>query len=137
MLSLVSTAYAIMAARGNALATERMMAEPLAKERLMSDWYGNTYAAIARTALIARSSDNTLSSTVAAPISDSVKRTTELIKKLEPLLASAEEAAAAAGSLEEQAARLADVAAGFKLGTTAAKPRPHPAVATPRLKLAA
>ncbi|RSZ58782.1 HAMP domain-containing protein, partial [Massilia atriviolacea] len=93
LLSLVSTAYAIMAARENALATERMMAEPLAKERLMSDWYGNTYAAIARTALIARSNDNTLSSTFAAPISDSVKRTTELIKKLEPLLVSADEVA--------------------------------------------
>ncbi|NHZ36115.1 MCP four helix bundle domain-containing protein, partial [Massilia rubra] len=93
MLSIVSTGYAIMAARDNALATERMMAEPLAKERLISDWYGNTYAAITRTALIARSSDNTLSSTFATTIADSVKRSTELIKTLEPLLVSADELA--------------------------------------------
>jgi methyl-accepting chemotaxis protein len=93
ILSIVSTAYAIMAARETAQATERMMAEPLAKERLMSDWYGNTYAAIARTALIARSTDTTLSSTFAPTISDSVKRTSDLIKKLEPLLVSPEELA--------------------------------------------
>ncbi|NHZ93983.1 hypothetical protein F2P45_34075, partial [Massilia sp. CCM 8733] len=48
-----------------------------------------------------------------------------------------EEAAAAAGSLEEQAARLADVAAGFKLTSRSSSPRPQRAPARAALKLAA
>ena len=49
----------------------------------MSDWYTNTYSAVARTALIARSTDETLSTAFAKPIADSVTRSTELIKQIE------------------------------------------------------
>ena len=70
VLSILSTGYAMLAARDNASATERMMANPLAKERMMSDWYVMTYSAIVRTSLIARSSDETLSTTFAAAIAD-------------------------------------------------------------------
>ncbi|NHZ38530.1 MCP four helix bundle domain-containing protein, partial [Massilia rubra] len=86
VLSIVSTGYAMLAARTNAGATERMMAQPLAKERMMSDWYVMTYSAVVRTSLIARSSDETLSTTFAVAIADSVKRSTEIMKQMEPLL---------------------------------------------------
>ncbi|NIA00992.1 hypothetical protein F2P46_35640, partial [Massilia sp. CCM 8734] len=48
-----------------------------------------------------------------------------------------EEAAAAAGSLEEQAARLAEVAGGFKLAATPSARHLRHAPANTRLKLAA
>jgi len=93
ILASLATASALFTARANAQATEQMMAVPLTKERLVSDWNVLTYAAIARTSMIARSSDNTLSSVFAKPIADSVARVDELVKKVEPLLASPEEKA--------------------------------------------
>jgi methyl-accepting chemotaxis protein len=91
VLAMISTGSALMAARANAEATERMLAVPLTKERLVSDWNVNTYSAIVRTSLIARSTDNTLSTVFAKEIADSVTRSTEIIKKVEPLLDSPEE----------------------------------------------
>jgi methyl-accepting chemotaxis protein len=91
VLATIATASALLAARSNAEATERMLAVPLTKERLVSDWNVNTYSAIVRTSLIARSSDNTLSTVFAKDIADSVTRSTEIIKKVEPLLDSPEE----------------------------------------------
>jgi methyl-accepting chemotaxis protein len=93
VLATIATASALLAARANAEATERMLAIPLTKERLVSDWNVNTYSAIVRTSLIARSSDNTLSTVFAKDIADSVTRSTEIIKKVEPLLDSPEEKA--------------------------------------------
>jgi methyl-accepting chemotaxis protein len=93
VLATIATASALLAARANAEATEKMLAVPLAKERMVSDWNVNTYSAIVRTSLIARSSDNTLSTLFAKDIADSVTRSTEIIKKVEPLLDSAEEKA--------------------------------------------
>jgi methyl-accepting chemotaxis protein len=93
VLATIATASALLAARSNAEATERMLAVPLTKERLVSDWNVNTYSAIVRTSLIARSTDNTLSSVFAKDIADSVSRANEIIKKVEPLLDSPEEKA--------------------------------------------
>ncbi|MGO4477315.1 methyl-accepting chemotaxis protein [Massilia sp. 2TAF26] len=93
VLATIATASALMTARANAEATERMLAVPLAKERMVSDWNVNTYSAIVRTSLIARSTDNTLSTVFAKDIADSVTRSTEIIKKVEPLLVSPEEKA--------------------------------------------
>jgi methyl-accepting chemotaxis protein len=91
VLAMIATASALLAARANADATEKMLAVPLTKERLVSDWNVNTYSAIVRTSLIARSTDNTLSSVFAKDIADSVTRSTEIIKRVEPLLDSPEE----------------------------------------------
>ena len=92
-LALVATAAALFTARSNAQATEQMMARPLAKERLVSDWYVFTYSAIVRTSMIARSSDGALATVFAKDIADSVASGSELIKKIEPLLESADEKA--------------------------------------------
>ncbi len=93
LLSIVSTSYSLINARSAAEATKRMTEQPLIKERLVSDWYVYTYSAIARTALIARSADETLATTFAKPIADSVTKSTELIRQVEPLLSSDEEKA--------------------------------------------
>jgi len=86
VLTLVSAAFALITARSNAEATRQMMQSPLAKERLISDWYVLTYSAIARTAMIARSTDESLPVTFADVISDSVKKGGETMAKVEALL---------------------------------------------------
>jgi methyl-accepting chemotaxis protein len=93
VLATVATASALLTARANADATEQMMAVPLAKERLVSDWNVNTYSAIVRTGMIARSTDNTLGTVFAKDIADSVAGANGIIKKIEPLLDSPEEQA--------------------------------------------
>lgn len=62
------------------------MQSPLIKERLVSDWYLLVYSAVARTTLIAKSTDESLSVTFADVISASVKKTAVTLEKLEPLL---------------------------------------------------
>jgi methyl-accepting chemotaxis protein len=93
VLATIATASALFTARANANATEQMMSVPLAKERLVSDWYVLTSSAILRTSLIARSADNTLSTTFAKSTAEGVANTTALVKQVEPLLSSAEEKA--------------------------------------------
>ena len=93
ILATIATASALFAARAGAQATEEMMAVPLTKERLVSSWNTMTYSAIARTSLIARSTDAALSTVFAKTIADSVSTSTELIKQIEPLLTSDEEKA--------------------------------------------
>ena len=91
LLAVFATSVALVNARANAAATKQMMAQPLAKERIVSDWYVLIYSAIARTALIARSSDETLSVTFADVIADSVKKGSALLDTIKGLLASDEE----------------------------------------------
>ncbi|QNK68908.1 methyl-accepting chemotaxis protein [Variovorax sp. PAMC26660] len=92
-LTVVSTAIALVSARSNAEATRLMMESPLAKERLISDWYVLTYSAIARTSMIARTTDETLPVVFADVISDSVKKGSETMAKVEKLLVTEEEKA--------------------------------------------
>ncbi|MDN2695331.1 methyl-accepting chemotaxis protein [Janthinobacterium sp. SUN073] len=102
LLSVISTSYALYSARVNAEATREMMEKPLAKERLVSDWYVLIYSAIARTSMIARSTDETLSSVFADTIADSTKQGSELLKKIETLLVSEEEKAIFKASIAER-----------------------------------
>ena len=92
-LTVVSTAIALVSARNSAEATRVMMRSPLAKERLISDWYVLTYSAIARTSMIARTTDESLPVVFADVISDSVKKGSETIAKVEKLLVTDEEKA--------------------------------------------
>jgi methyl-accepting chemotaxis protein len=99
-LAVLSTSMALYDARRNADATRQMMQMPLAKERLVSDWFVLTYSAIVRTSMIARSSDAELSTTFKDDIAQSVKNGSAIIQKIEPLLASDEEKALMATILE-------------------------------------
>ncbi|RIX83273.1 methyl-accepting chemotaxis protein [Acidovorax cavernicola] len=92
-LSLISSAVGLISARNNAEATRVMMQSPLAKERLIADWYVLTYSAIARTSMIARTTDEALPVLFADVISDSVKKGTETMAKVEALLVTEEEKA--------------------------------------------
>jgi methyl-accepting chemotaxis protein len=91
LLAVVATTVGLVNARSNAAATKQMMEQPLAKERLVSDWYVLIYSAVARTELIARSKDDTLPVVFADTIAASTKRGSELIGKIKELLAADEE----------------------------------------------
>ncbi|WP_082565276.1 methyl-accepting chemotaxis protein [Duganella sp. Root1480D1] len=91
LLSALGTSYALYHSNDTANATRAMMDRPLAKERIVSDWYVLIYSAVARTQMIARSSDGELSNTFATAIADSAKRGAELLKSIEGLLETDEE----------------------------------------------
>ncbi|WP_338758869.1 methyl-accepting chemotaxis protein [Massilia sp. METH4] len=73
--------------------TSAMMAVPLAKERLMSEWHTQTFAAVRRTAAIVKSNDTSLAEFFKADGIKTSGRSTELIKQIEPLLEGEEERA--------------------------------------------
>jgi len=91
LLSAIGTINALYHSNSTANATRAMMDRPLAKERIVSDWYVLIYSAVARTQMIARSTDGELSNTFATAIADSAKRGAELLKSIEGLLESDEE----------------------------------------------
>ncbi|HEU4844565.1 MAG TPA: methyl-accepting chemotaxis protein, partial [Burkholderiaceae bacterium] len=93
LMSVFATSVALVNERANSEATKLMMAKPLAKERIVSDWYVLIYSAIARTELIARSTDDTLATTFADVIADSVKQGTALLNSIKELLVNPEEKA--------------------------------------------
>jgi methyl-accepting chemotaxis protein len=66
--------------------TKAMMAVPLAKERLITDWYSLNFASIRRTAAIAKSSDDSLGAYFKEDSAASVKKAAELLKQIEPLV---------------------------------------------------
>src|SRR5450830_1913301 len=76
----------------NALAnaTREMMQEPLAKERYISDWNKNINVAVIRTTAVAKSSDLSLGPFFAANAAEITKSTSDLLKKIEPLISSNE-----------------------------------------------
>ncbi|WP_307163387.1 MULTISPECIES: methyl-accepting chemotaxis protein [unclassified Massilia] len=67
-------------------ATSAMMAAPLTKERLMTEWHTQTFAAVRRTAAIVKSNDPSLVEFFKADGAKTAGRTTELIKQIEPLI---------------------------------------------------
>jgi methyl-accepting chemotaxis protein len=134
LLSILATSVAVVNARANALATRTMMERPLAKERLVSDWNVLLYSALARTAMIVKSSDDSLSTVFATTIAESTKRGGELSKEIEGLLDTDDEKAfykaAANARVVYQAAKLT-VMAAKKAGDSAEAERVYKDVLTP------
>ncbi|ASU36897.1 hypothetical protein hmeg3_00400 [Herbaspirillum sp. meg3] len=93
ILAIISTSMGLINARRNAESTRAMMEMPLAKERLVADWFVLTYSAIVRTSMIARSSDANLSETFKEAIAASVVSGSAIIKQIEPRLSSEDEKA--------------------------------------------
>ena len=85
-----------------ATSTRAMMAEPLTKERLITDWYGLNFASIRRTAAIVKSSDPALGPYFKEDSAASVKRAAELLKQIEPLISGEQEKALFAKILEQR-----------------------------------
>jgi methyl-accepting chemotaxis protein len=76
-----------------AMATRQMMDEPLAKERLISDWNRNINAGVRRTIAIAKSADGSLVQLFAEDQAQSTKSSGEMQEKLKGLIRSPEEQA--------------------------------------------
>ncbi|MFL6674864.1 MAG: methyl-accepting chemotaxis protein, partial [Massilia sp.] len=76
-----------------ASATEQMMAEPLTKERLISEWYMNIHSAVRRTAAIVKSTDPALGPYFKEDATASAKASSDLVKQIEPLVSGDEETA--------------------------------------------
>jgi methyl-accepting chemotaxis protein len=74
-----------------AAATKAMMAEPLTKERLITDWYSLNFASIRRTAAIVKSADPALGPYFKEDSAASVKKAAELLKQIEPLVSEGQE----------------------------------------------
>ena len=93
LLAVVATSVALVNARNSAAATRDLLAKPLAKERLVADWYVLLYSAIARTELIARSKDEALPTLFADVIDSSSKSAGTMMKQVKELVSSPEEQA--------------------------------------------
>ncbi|MDB5776894.1 MAG: hypothetical protein JWP38_3027 [Herbaspirillum sp.] len=87
-LSAVSIAAGIWNMHRIADATRQMMEKPLAKERMVSDWYGLTSEAVTMTSFIVKSTDTTLAATFADHIAAGVKQAVAIRSALPPLLSS-------------------------------------------------
>jgi methyl-accepting chemotaxis protein len=90
-LAIVISAIALWRLNDVARATHHMMASPLAKERMISDWYSNIDSAIRRTTAIAKSSDTALAAYFADESKRSSASSSALQKDIEGLLVADEE----------------------------------------------
>jgi methyl-accepting chemotaxis protein len=73
--------------------TSAVLAAPLAKERLITEWYMQIFGAVRRTAAIAKSSDPSLNAYFKEDSAATGKRSADLVKQIEPLIAAGEEQA--------------------------------------------
>ena len=91
VLMLMVTAMGIWRLQTVAEATNAMMRLPLAKERLISDWYSNIATSITRTTAIARSTDLSLAGYFENAIKDSSQQALTLQNKVRVLLSTSAE----------------------------------------------
>jgi len=89
----VVVALCIWRLQGIAAATEAMMALPIQKERVVSDWYRTIYASVRRTTAIAKSADPSLAEFFAEEAKSASKMSSAQQKEVESLLSSDEEKA--------------------------------------------
>ena len=82
---ILNTALGVYRLQGVADATRTMMQVPLAKERLIGDWYRVVYAGIRRTTAVAKSADPALATFFADDARTSTAYAQSLVKKIEEL----------------------------------------------------
>ncbi|EJL81169.1 methyl-accepting chemotaxis protein [Herbaspirillum sp. CF444] len=90
-LSIVIAGIGVWRLQSVTNATQAMMDVPLAKERMIGDWYRYTYAGIRRTTAVAKSSDPSLSAFFRPETEEATRIAGELQKKILALLASDQE----------------------------------------------
>ncbi len=93
LLGVLIAAIAIWRMHDVSQATHAMMDSPLAKERMLSDWYSKIDSAVRRTSAIAKSSDPSLAAYFADESKASSAISAELQKKIEALLVADDEKA--------------------------------------------
>ncbi|WP_059412480.1 methyl-accepting chemotaxis protein [Cupriavidus basilensis] len=94
LLSTFMTVLGIVRLQQVADRTNDMMRQPLAKERMVSDWYRLMHTSVRRTTAVAKSSDPSLGAFFAAETKGSFAAIGALRDKIEPMLTSDEEKAA-------------------------------------------
>jgi methyl-accepting chemotaxis protein len=92
-LMILMTLIGIRHMHSVATATNEMMQQPLAKERMISDWYRLIHTSVRRTSAISKSSDPSLGPFFAEDTKLSTAEINSLQQKVEPLLESDEEKA--------------------------------------------
>jgi methyl-accepting chemotaxis protein len=92
-MAVLIAAAGIARVNSGAASTAQVLAEPLAKERLIADWYSQIFAAVRRTAAIVKSSDPSLGPYFKEDAAQTGKRSTELMKAIEPLITDGDEKA--------------------------------------------
>ena len=85
-LSLLGTLLGVWQLHTASVSTQAVIEQPLAKERLISDWYRLIHTAVRRTTAIAKSSDASLSTYFAEEQKLSASTTTDIQKKVEGLM---------------------------------------------------
>ena len=90
-LSVLIAVIGVWRLQSVARATQAMMDVPLAKERMIGDWYRHTYAGIRRTIAVAKSSDPSLSAFFKPETDEATRISGDLQKKIAELIASDEE----------------------------------------------
>ncbi|GAB2866292.1 methyl-accepting chemotaxis protein [Pseudoduganella ginsengisoli] len=93
LLALLMLATGLRNMQTVAEATHGMMQQPLAKERMISDWYRLIHTSVRRTTAISKSADPSLGPFFAAEAASSTSQVNELQKQVEALLDTAEEKA--------------------------------------------
>jgi methyl-accepting chemotaxis protein len=93
ILSFLSTGVALWRLQSVAEATHTMMQQPLAKERMIADWYRYIHTAVRRTAAIAKSSDPSLAAFFAEDAAATTKGASAMQTAVEPLLVGDQEKA--------------------------------------------
>ncbi|RZM02966.1 MAG: HAMP domain-containing protein, partial [Variovorax sp.] len=86
LLLAMITAIAWWRLDGNTVAMRGLMTEPLAKERLVSDWYRTIHTSVRRTTAIARSADPALATYFAPEAVESSRMSSSMQKQVEALL---------------------------------------------------
>ena len=84
--------------------TEAILAEPLAKERMIAEWYTQIFAAVRRTAAIVKSSDPSLTEFFKEDSAATGKLSADLVKQIEPLISGDDESALFKSVMEHRAA---------------------------------
>jgi methyl-accepting chemotaxis protein len=82
---ILNTGLGVYRLQGVAGATRTMMEVPLAKERMIGDWYRIVYAGIRRTTAVAKSADPSLATFFAEEAKNGTATAQALIKKIEEL----------------------------------------------------
>jgi len=84
--------------------TASILAEPLAKERMIAEWYTQIFAAVRRTAAIVKSSDPSLTEFFKEDSAATGKLSADLVKQIEPLISGDDETALFKSVMEHRAA---------------------------------
>jgi len=90
-LMILMTGFGIYNMQSVAEATHDLLRQPLAKERMVSDWYRLIHTSVRRTSAISKSTDGSLGAFFAEDTANSTREINDLNKKVEALLATPEE----------------------------------------------